>query len=265
MESQTKVKKAEAANNARYVGNIKYHGHSRVLLLTPVAPAAELEGPFRLEGQEFLCSSTIVDAIHCSGAPKSIKDLREATEAAPFVVEKVKWAEQQGYDVVIINCMLDPGLKEAKAAVNIPVVGIREATTAVAFLIGSNPAYIYPEDIAVLDLNNDPERTYSELLKIGRKKIVNQGADILIPNCAYLGGLADRLQSELGVPVIPNRDIALKMGELVATFRLRKELDWVDTTRSRGKMLLSNLYRLPIVGPPIYGVANLVKKAIAST
>ncbi len=262
MHNQSELRKAEAANNARYVGDSDYRRQPRILLLTPVAPAAELEGPFRLEGQEFLSSSTIVDAIHCTGAPRSIRDLSEAAEAAPFVVEKVKWAEQEGYDAVIINCMLDPGLKDAKAAVNIPVIGIREATTAVALLVGSNPAYIYPDDIAILDLAKDPEKTFTDLVEKGRMKIRNQGADVLIPNCAYLGGLADRLQSELGVPVLANRDIALKMGELVSMFNLRKELDWVDATRSRRKVLLSTLYRQPVIGSLTYGLARFVKMVL---
>lgn len=262
MNNRTENNTAEDANTAHYVGRINYQGQSRVLLLTPVTPANNDEGPYHLDDLPFLSSTTVVDSAYCPGAPSSIRTVKDADQAAPFVTEKVKWAEQQGYDAVIINCMLDPGLQAAKAAARIPVIGIREANSIIARMIGSNPATIYPDEIDILNLNSDPEKTYADLLAIGRQKIINQGADVLLPNCAYLGGLAQRLQEELNVPVLANRDVALKFGELLATFHLKKESPRVAATRSRKKMMISKIYRLPAVGELIYGMVLIMKKVI---
>ena len=117
--------------------------------------------------------------------------------------------------------MLDPGVNEAKRAVSIPVIGLREATRALARLVGTKPAHIYPKNIPVLKLSDDEEKTFRELVKIGQEQINDNGADVLIPNCGYLGGLAQRLQMELGVPVLANLDVALKIAELFAIFDLR--------------------------------------------
>ena len=246
--------------NGTYVGANNLKPNARILLLHPVAPRDGNEGPFHLETQGFLLNTTHVDEVFCMGAPLSFEVQGETKKVVPFVIEKTKWAESQGYDVVVINCMLDPGLREAKTSVSIPVLGLKEATTAIASMFGKNPGYIFPHNIAVLDLATDEEKTFDALLEIGRNKIVNQGVDVLVPGCAYLGGMADRLQADLGVPVLANRDIGLKLAELVATFNLKPEKSWVKDTRSIRKMRLSKLYQLPVFGKIFYRSAMLVKK-----
>ena len=79
-----------------------------------------------------------------------------ALQAKPLVLEKVKWAYEQGYDIVVIVCMRDPGLQDAKRIVPIPVIGVREATLVIASLLGINPAIIYPKGIHVKELATDP-------------------------------------------------------------------------------------------------------------
>jgi allantoin racemase len=149
-----------------------------------------------------------------------------------LVIAKAKWAESQGYDAVVVGCMVDPGVREAKQAVNIPVIGIREATRSIAPLVGRNLGHIYPGRIPVLELATDEEKTFSELVKVSRWLVAKRGVDVLIPDCAYIGGLAHRLQSEVGVPVLPNVDVGLRMAELFATLNVRPEQSWVQATRA---------------------------------
>ena len=205
-----------------YVGKLDFKQNVRLLLLTPLAPIDGNEGPFSLVSKEhLLLASTHVDEIYCSDAPLSLEKIGDCEKAVPFVVEKTKWAELQGYDAVVVNCMLDPGVLEAKRAVDITVIGLREANLAMASLIGKHPANIFTQNIPVIELSTDEEKTFHQLIKAGRQRIAKQGADVLIPNCAFLGGLAQRLQEELCVPVLPNRDIGLKLAELLVTFNIR--------------------------------------------
>ncbi len=226
-----------------YVGKLDFKQNVRVLLLTPVAPIDGNEGPFPLASKEHLLATTHVDEIYCSGAPLSLEKTGDYEKAVPFVVEKTKWAELQGYDAVVVNCMLDPGVPEAKRAVDITVVGLREANLAIASLIGKHPANIFPQNIPVIELSTDEEKTFLELTKAGRKRIAKQGADVLIPNCAFLGGLAQRLQEELCVPVLPNRDIGLKLAELLATFNIirPKQEGFKPNQRPRFQKFLSRV------------------------
>lgn len=195
-----------------YAGKLKIEQSVKLLLLTPISPKDGNEGPFPLvPRREHLLPSTKVDEMYCKGAPRVA-----AKEVAPMVVAKSKWAESQGYDAVVVNCMLDPGVAQAKRAVQIPVVGIREASRAVASLVGRYPGIIYPYQIPVLELAADEEKTFRELVKQGQWSIAKRGTDVIIPGCGYLGELSQRLQAELSVPVLANIDIGLRVAESLA-------------------------------------------------
>lgn len=221
------------------VGSLDLKRDVRLLLLHPVSPVDGEDGPFPSTHCSALLPTTLVDEIYCPGAPKEIPNSAARRLAAPFVVAKSRWAEAQGYDAVVVDCMLDPGVREAKRAVSIPVIGIGEATRAIAALVGDHPATIYPRGVSPLKLVADEERTVGGLLESGRWRMRTRDADVLIPNCAYLGGLAQRLEAELGVPVLPNRDIGLRCAELLATFRTLSFPDQADGRRpSRIRRLL---------------------------
>lgn len=245
-----------------YLGTFQQKRQVKLLVLNPVTSATAGGDPVPLPVDGLLSSASRVDEVYCPDGPVAIDDSRTAKSTVPLVVDKVVWAEAEGYDAVLINCMLDPGLREAAAAVSIPVVGLRQATHAIALMVGDSPAFFDPEGMQVTDYRSDPENTYAVLLDAGRRKVNLQGADVLVPNCAYLGGLAGRLQEDLGVPVLANRDIALRVVELLANFRLRPEPRWVGEKRSPARIFLTKLYRWPVVGPVAYGLVGLLKTFI---
>ncbi len=220
------------ANQNRFVGTLNIKSCVRILLLHPVASPGFSDGPFVGTFRPYLMPTTQVEELYCQGAPLTINNPDSVKRVSPLVVAKAQWAEAQGYDAVVVGCTVDPGVSEAKRAVGIPVVGIGEVSRAVASLMGNKPAQIYPVGIPVLDLAEDEEKTYHELVKVGKWLIRKRGVDVLIPNCAYIGGLAHRLQAEVGVPVLPNLDISIKMAELLATLNVRPEQPWVRTTRA---------------------------------
>lgn len=217
----------------------------RILLLSPTPPPEGDEGPFPVPARSYLMPTTQVEEMYCKGAPASYETpgLQEAVErVTPTVIARVQWAESQGYDAVVVNCTRDPGVMAAKGACGIPVIGIGEASMAVATLFGDNPARIFPAGIRVLQLKADPEQTYAGLMRVGRWNIRKRGVDVLIPDCALIGELAPRLQSDLGVPVIPNSDAGLKMAELVASLRICPEQSWVTGQRvGKSVQLLSRV------------------------
>ena len=51
-------------------------------------------------------------------------------------LEKVMWAEQNGYDAVFISCNLDIGLYEARQLVDIPVTATLESAALTAHMMG---------------------------------------------------------------------------------------------------------------------------------
>jgi Asp/Glu/hydantoin racemase len=196
------------------LGHLEIKKNIQILRLVPISPRHGQEGPHQRRPIDYLSPTTRVDDIYCLGAPNAINSQATARQAKPFVLEKVKWAYEQDYDVVVIACMLDPGLQYAKRLAPIPVIGVREATLIVASLLGTNPAIIYPRGIQVKELAADPEATYEALIKAANWEI-DYGADIMIPGCTRLGKLSQSLQKDLDIPVITNEALALKVAELI--------------------------------------------------
>jgi Asp/Glu/hydantoin racemase len=150
-------------------------------------------------------------------------------------------AEKEGFDGAIITCVFDPALAETRRAVNIPVVGLGEATLVMASLMGDRFGLISPtplltdpllqtvasygmEDrvVSVRAMNvpwTQQELAYfdsGEVIQDFRGvagELVKEGADVLVPLCGLLSplvrmvpGADDRFSGGVvevdGVPVV---------------------------------------------------------------
>lgn len=186
----------------------------KICLIVPIITKRFIEKEAerkRFEG--YVRPDTEVDIVFLDYGPASIESRYDDVMAAPFVVKKAEWAEKNGYDAVAVSCMMDPGVKAAKEALEIPVVGPREAARQIAPILGDKFATIYPRGITVLELRGDPEKTYGVLLE-NAKKALHDGAQVLILGCTGLTGYAKRLQNELGVPVLEGEGLALALAQL---------------------------------------------------
>ncbi|MFB0557827.1 MAG: aspartate/glutamate racemase family protein [Candidatus Bathyarchaeia archaeon] len=192
----------------------------KILVIIPILP---MNGDGGLRPSErakkYVRPDTQVDAINIEYGPASIESVYDDTMAAPFVVKKAEWAEKNGYDAVVVSCMMDPGVKAAKEAVEIPVVGPREACMAIASVLGKNPKTILPRGIPVLQMHDDPERTY-RALREDAERAIKEGAEVLVMGCTALSGIAERLNEELDVPVLENQGTALKVAEMLVDLKV---------------------------------------------
>ena len=186
----------------------------KICLIIPIITKGFLDKKeMRKRFEGYVRPDTEVDVYFVDYGPASIESRYDDVMAAPFVVKKAEWAEKNGYDAVAVSCMMDPGVKAAKEALDIPVVGPKEAATQLAPILGDNFVTIYPRGITVLELKESPEKTYKVLLENG-KKALDEGAQVLILGCTGLTGLAKRLQNELKVPVLEGEGLALALAQL---------------------------------------------------
>jgi allantoin racemase len=162
---------------------------------------------------KYVRPDTEVDVVYIDYGPASIESRYDEALAVPFVLKKAVWAEENGYDAVVISCMNDPGVEAAKELLKIPVVGPREAAWNVANVLGKNLSWISARGITVLELAQDPEKTYNALLEDG-KRAMKEGADVLILRCTGMTGTAKRLTAELGTPVLEGEGLALALAQL---------------------------------------------------
>lgn len=158
---------------------------------------------------------------------------------------------REGYDAAMMGCCGDPGLREARQAVSIPVTAPSESAMLLAQMLGFKFAIITvgPEVILSTEANiyaygfadraikyrpvryfeydvmmgclksGQPEKLIAAFEKVAME-CIGDGADVIIVGCVYLGAMFTKIGynqvGNTGVPVINPAAIALKMAETLA-------------------------------------------------
>lgn len=179
-----------------------------------------------------------VDVVNPELGPEAIESAYDESRAVPEMLKLVRRAPEQGYDAVVIACFSDPGLDAARELVDIPVVGIQEASMYLAASLGS-----YFGVLTTLERRVPVRKRYAESLGLGGKMVatpvlnipvaetvgaldrmretafakareaIAEGAEVLIMGCAGLGDWSREIQRELGVPIIDPNAAGLKLAE----------------------------------------------------
>lgn len=194
---------------------------------------------------------TEITIVNLKKGPESIEQIYDETWAAlPTLLEAEK-AEKEGYDGVIIYCFGDPALESVKEALNIPAVGLNEASVHLASMLGKRFSVIgvggkkiessrrvYDKvahyglgaklasvrriDVRVLDIRKEFDKVVEALSDEGRHAIEKDGADVLVLGCGGLLNIAEKLQEKLGVPVVDPGLAALKIVEDLVKLKLKQ-------------------------------------------
>lgn len=222
----------------------------KILIIRPVIS----ERPDHLEEaifQEFATPGTIIKAQRLEWGPASIESEYDMIYSAPYVVKAAEEAETQGYDGIIVNCFVNPGLEAVKEAVRIPVVGAGEATVSLALNLGNRIgiitilpnilplirkqnqlfigmgriASVRSIDVPVLGIYNDAQ-LFEKMFEQASKAILEDGVDTIVLGCTGLGGMANELSSKLNknnlpVPVVDPAGASLKVVEALVACNLR--------------------------------------------
>jgi allantoin racemase len=186
--------------------------------------------------------STIIDGTGFEAGTKHLEYEFYEHLATRNVIEKAVSAEAEGYDAVVIGCFYDPGLREARELVEMPVVGVCEASLHVASMITAGEfsvlvgrrkwipkmadnarGYGFEPRIAswrVLGLTvpdmRDKEKTQAAVLREARGAVEEDMAECVVLGCTGMAGQARRAQEELGVPVLDPVLMGVKVAELRA-------------------------------------------------
>jgi len=218
----------------------------RIMVINPNTSSG-MTNHIRLELEAVRAPTTQLTVVNPDHGPESIESAYEESSAIPPTLELVRKAEREGYEAVVLACFSDPGLEAAREAVSIPVVGIGECALHVGAMLGfkfsiltsfaervpskerqvvsrglgSALASVRPLDMAVLEMEADPERSKARILDVAGRAVRDDGAEVIILGCAGLAGYASDVEREIGVPVLDPTAVALKMAEVFASLGLK--------------------------------------------
>lgn len=89
-------------------------------------------------------------AITCNGSPPAIHGPEDGAACRrPFLFAEIALAEREGADAVIIACLDDPALDEARASAGIPALGIGQAGFHAARLLGQRVSVVTTLPVAI--------------------------------------------------------------------------------------------------------------------
>ncbi|UCH37762.1 MAG: aspartate/glutamate racemase family protein [Candidatus Bathyarchaeota archaeon] len=187
-----------------------------------------------------------LDVVNPERGPPGIESYYHKAIAAVETIKLTQHAEKNQYDAVIIACFSDPGLEGAREVVRIPVVGIGEASVLLAASLGhrfsiiailknSIPraerlvgqlgltpklASVREIGMGVVEMEEAKEKGWQRILERCRSAITVDDAEVIVLGCAGMSGLAQKLQRELGVPVIDPTLAAYKIAEVLVDMDL---------------------------------------------
>lgn len=160
-------------------------------------------------------------------------------------------AEKQGYDAAIIGCGNDPGLQQARQAVDIPVIGVTESAMHLACLLGHKFGVItvarqlipicernirlyglesrLAGPVKQYQLGSNPMMALMEMFLQPEKinpqfeelciECINNGAEVIIPACCALSPATSLINYKMvtgkKVPVIDVTQAAVKTAEML--------------------------------------------------
>lgn len=180
------------------------------------------------------------------GGPESIESAYDEVLASPYVIEMALQAEKEGFDAVIVYCGSDPAVDAAREVVNIPVVGPGKASKLVASDLGyrfsvltvlescvvrdreavyekgfshERLASVRAIGIPVSNVRDDMDRSLKALIEAG-KKCISDGADCIVLSCLGMAGMGEKLQKELGIPVLDPAPIAIQYAQTLVKLGL---------------------------------------------
>lgn len=212
----------------------------RVLYIAPVG--SDIYLPARAEICEQAGNAgTAIDIVSLPlGRPTHVE--YHAYEAMVLAdVVKHSYAAANKYDAFVIGCFYDLGLREAREVSGRTVVTAPcQASTSIAMALGNTFSILVGRrkwipkmsenvrtyglehamssmravDLGVHDFQSHAE-TEDRLMETGRRCVEDDGAEVLILGCTAEFGFHEKMQDELGVPVLDPMLSALKYAEML--------------------------------------------------
>jgi allantoin racemase len=173
-------------------------------------------------------------------------------KVAELVAMRCLRDEQEGYDAVVVSCGVDPGIQEARGLVDIPVVGVLEATAHFAATIAHRFSVVVVLD-AVAPQSRDlitlygltpklasirpigfhptelfpgvtaPEVTLDKIIEVSRRCVEEDGAEAVVLGGTLISALFTQKYGDvceaIGAPILDPTVVGFKTAEMMVDLR----------------------------------------------
>ena len=180
-------------------------------------------------------------------APPSIQGHHDEAMSVPGLITRLRQAETEGIDGVVVACFDDPGIGACREVFSGPVLGLCEAAVKAASMISTSFSVVTTlprsapviehlihgyglshrcrrvrsADIPVLALEEEGsgarDKVRDEILRAVRE----DRSEAVVLGCAGMADLTEWLTSETGVPVIDGVTVATRMVEALVACGLK--------------------------------------------
>jgi len=189
--------------------------------------------------EKFSEKGTIINVISLDEGPAYMDLYCHEAVAGPDIVRKVAWANKNGYDAIVIDCFMEPGIHAAREVSSVPVIGPFESSVSFALQLGYKFSVISFLDNAVpqverqvrnygvekrlasirtihtpvLEFGYNIDKIKQELIKEAHTAVKEDKAEVILLGCTLLFNIAKEMTEELKVPVIDPLLAPLKTAE----------------------------------------------------
>ncbi len=196
--------------------------------------------------KNFASSETEVKVVSLPRGPASVETPEAHAEVIPLVLDVAR-RNHEGFDAVVVNCFLDPGVDLLKGVLSKPVVGPCEASLSLATIAGTRVSIITVGGadgdwmieervkqlglgdkvtsvrgipVRVLDIDKDRAAVVNNLVREAEKAKKEEKADVIVLGCTGLAGLAEDVQRRTGVFTIDPTGAAIKVAEALIKLKI---------------------------------------------
>lgn len=191
-----------------------------------------------------LSTNTKLDIITYSNGPKDLEYYYYEHLAIDLMLKDQE--RLNSYDAISIACFYDPGIRELREILDIPVIGIAQASVILAQIYGHRSSIIVSREknlpkmkdnmllygfenkisvwqslnMTVQELNNiDRKKLLSSTEKLVKESIELYNTEVIILGCGALSGLEDELHRKFKLPIINPIVAGIKIAETLGSLR----------------------------------------------
>ena len=176
-----------------------------------------------------------IKVVYLPHGPVSMESAYDEARAAPYILEHVASAKEEGFDAVVVDCAADPAARASKEIGDLPVISAGEAGFYTAMLLASKfsivtilqstvheiedriavygiksrVASVLSADVPVLSLD-DTAYAEEKIYAAAKKAIDEHGAQAIVLGCTGMMEMCESLEKRLGVPVIEPYSAAIQ-------------------------------------------------------